>query len=62
MGRRLVDAVPQSVALLICTGKDDGIIQGCWLLKGHICPQRVAQTRDEQLDLLLLGQGGVAAG
>jgi hypothetical protein len=50
------------VALLICAGEDDGIVQGCWLLECNICPQWVTQARDEQLDLLLLGQGGVAIG
>jgi hypothetical protein len=58
----MLDAIPRSVELLICASKDDGVVQGRRLLKRHIRQQRVTQTCDEQLDLLLLGQGGVAAG
>jgi hypothetical protein len=43
-------------------GKDDRIIEGGRLLKRDIHAQRIAQTRDEQLNLLWLRQCSVTAG
>jgi hypothetical protein len=51
----------RDVALFVGSGKNDGVVEGGWLLQGDVSSQGIAQAGDEELDLQWLGEGGVTA-